>query len=58
MIRHLLSVRALARPSNFLLRISARDMDKGELKFLWWLVKWALFWILVLLLFGVPILIF
>jgi hypothetical protein len=29
-----------------------------ELEALWWLIKWVLFWILVLLLFGVPILIF
>ncbi|MDH4219564.1 MAG: hypothetical protein OEW23_12380 [Candidatus Aminicenantes bacterium] len=29
-----------------------------ERKSLWWLIKWALFWILGLLLFGVPILIF
>jgi hypothetical protein len=33
-------------------------IDKEERKALWWLIKWALFWILVLLLFGVPILIF
>lgn len=39
-------------------RIAAMDMDKEELKSLWWLIKWALFWILVLLLFGGPFLIF
>jgi hypothetical protein len=33
-------------------------MDKDERRALRWLIKWALFWILVLLLFGVPILIF
>jgi hypothetical protein len=33
-------------------------MDREELKSLWWLVKGALFWILVLLLFGVVILVF
>jgi hypothetical protein len=33
-------------------------MDKKEREALWWLIKWALFWILVLLLFGAPILIF
>jgi hypothetical protein len=34
------------------------SFDKDERKALWWLIKWGLFWILVLLLFGVPILIF
>jgi hypothetical protein len=34
------------------------QIDKEERKALWWLIKWSLFWILVLLLFGVPILIF
>jgi len=29
-----------------------------KLKALWWLINWGLFWILVLLLFCVPILIF
>jgi hypothetical protein len=33
------------------------SMDKDEQRALRWLIKWALFWILVLLLFGVPILI-
>ena len=33
-------------------------MDKEERKALWGLIKWGLFWILVLLFFGVPILIF
>ena len=33
-------------------------MDKDERKALWWLIKWALFWILILMLFGVPILVF
>jgi hypothetical protein len=33
-------------------------IDNEELKSLWWLIKWGLFWILVLLLFSAPILIF
>jgi hypothetical protein len=34
------------------------SFDREELKALWWLIKWILFWALVLLIFGVPILIF
>jgi hypothetical protein len=34
------------------------SFDKEERKVLWWLIRWGLFWILVLLLFGVPIFIF
>jgi len=40
------------------IEIVAMGMGKEERKALWWLIKWALFWILVLLIFGVPILIF
>jgi hypothetical protein len=35
-----------------------RILNKIALEALWWLIKWGLFWILVLFLFGVPILIF
>jgi hypothetical protein len=39
-------------------KTATMSFDKDERKSLWWLIKWGLFWILVLLLFGVPILIF
>jgi len=29
------------------------NFDKEELKALWWFIKWALFWAIILLLFGV-----
>jgi hypothetical protein len=35
--------------------IVAPTLDKEELIALWWWIKWTLFWILVLLLFGVHI---
>jgi hypothetical protein len=34
------------------------NLDKEELKALWWWIKWILFWGLVLLIFGVPCFLF
>jgi hypothetical protein len=39
-------------------RTAKMSFENEERKALWWLIKWGLFWILVLMLFGVPILIF
>ena len=31
-----------------------REEIKEELKALWWCIKWGFFWVLVLLIFGIP----
>jgi hypothetical protein len=47
----------MVRP-NSTARIAEMSFDKKELKALWWLIKWGLFWILVLLVFGIPAFVF